>query len=238
MLIGKNLEKKYGTKKVIDNITITVEPGEIVGLLGPNGAGKTTTFYIIAGIIMQDSGKVLLDDEDISKLPIYMRARKGLAYLPQEQSVFRRLSVEDNIKLVLEENNYNEEEIEVMTNSLLNEFQIEHIRHQKASLLSGGEKRRLEIARTLSLSPRYILLDEPFAGVDPILVADIQKMVVNLKEKGIGVILTDHNVRETLKICDKAYVISNGKTIAEGTPEIIAKNELVIKSYLGEEYQI
>lgn len=238
MLTVKNICKSYGSKKVVDNISLNVFPGEIVGLLGPNGAGKTTTFYIIAGIVKLDDGYVYLDDEDITDIPIYMRAKKGLAYLPQEQSVFRRLSVEDNIKIVLEENNYSEEEIETITNAMLKEFQIEHLRKQKASVLSGGEKRRLEIARTLSLSPRFILLDEPFAGVDPILVSDIQNMVLKLKNKGIGIIITDHNVREALKICDRAYVISNGKILSQGTPEEISKDKLVIKSYLGEGYVI
>lgn len=238
MLKVENIEKSYGKKKVVDNISLHVNPGEIVGLLGPNGAGKTTTFYIIAGIISADNGSVYLDEEEITKLPIHRRAKKGLAYLAQEQSIFRRLSVEDNIKLVLEENNYSKDEIDAITNQLLREFQIESLRKEKASVLSGGEKRRLEIARTLSLSPRFILLDEPFAGVDPILVADIQSMVMKLKEKGIGVIITDHNVREALKICDRAYVISNGKILSEGTPEKIAKDELVIKSYLGEGYVI
>jgi lipopolysaccharide export system ATP-binding protein len=236
LLNVKNICKSYGSKKVVDNISLNVYPGEIVGLLGPNGAGKTTTFYIIAGIVRLDEGHVYLDDEDITNMPIYMRAKKGLAYLPQEQSVFRRLSVEDNIKIVLEENNYSEEEIKTITNAMLKEFQIEHLRNHKASVLSGGEKRRLEIARTLSLSPRFILLDEPFAGVDPILVADIQNMVIKLKNKGIGIIITDHNVREALKICDRAYVISNGKILSKGTPEEISKDELVIKSYLGEGY--
>jgi len=236
LLNVKNICKSYGSKKVVDNISLNVYPGEIVGLLGPNGAGKTTTFYIIAGILRLDEGHVYLDDEDITNMPIYMRAKKGLAYLPQEQSVFRRLSVEDNIKIVLEENNYSEEEIKTITNAMLKEFQIEHLRNHKASVLSGGEKRRLEIARTLSLSPRFILLDEPFAGVDPILVADIQNMVIKLKNKGIGIIITDHNVREALKICDRAYVISNGKILSKGTPEEISKDELVIKSYLGEGY--
>jgi len=238
LLTVKNICKSYGSKKVVDNISLNVFPGEIVGLLGPNGAGKTTTFYIIAGIVKLDDGYVYLDDEDITDIPIYMRAKKGLAYLPQEQSVFRRLSVEDNIKIVLEENNYSEEEIETITNAMLKEFQIEHLRKQKASVLSGGEKRRLEIARTLSLSPRFILLDEPFAGVDPILVSDIQNMVLKLKNKGIGIIITDHNVREALKICDRAYVISNGKILSQGTPEEISKDKLVIKSYLGEGYVI
>ncbi|MCX7770038.1 MAG: LPS export ABC transporter ATP-binding protein [Proteobacteria bacterium] len=238
MLKIENIEKNYGKKKAVDNITLYVNSGEIVGLLGPNGAGKTTTFYIIAGIINADSGKVLLDQEEITKFPIHMRAKKGIAYLSQEQSIFRHLTVEDNIKLVLEENNYSRDEIETITNQLLKEFQIENLRNQRASLLSGGEKRRLEIARTLSLSPRFILLDEPFAGVDPILVADIQNMIIKLKEKGIGIIITDHNVREALRICDRAYVISNGKILSQGTPDEIAKDELVIKSYLGERYVI
>lgn len=238
MLIGKELVKIYGKKQAVDNVTLYVSPGEIVGLLGPNGAGKTTTFYMIAGIIKPDAGKITIDDTDITSLPIYQRAKLGLSYLPQEQSVFRRLSVEDNIKLVLEENGYSNEEIEEITHSLLQEFKITELAKQKASLLSGGEKRRLEIARTLSLSPRYILLDEPFAGVDPILVSDIQGMIKKLKEKGLGVIITDHNVREALKICDRAYVISNGKIISEGTPDFISKDEKVIKSYLGEGYKI
>lgn len=238
MLTAKNLSKSFGKKKAVDDVTLYVNPGEIVGLLGPNGAGKTTTFYMVAGIIVPDGGDVFLDDEKITTLPIYLRAKLGLSYLPQEQSVFRRLSVEDNIKLVLEENGYNNEEIESITHSLLQEFKILPLAKQKAALLSGGEKRRLEIARTLSLSPRYILLDEPFAGVDPILVSDIQGMIMKLKEKGIGVIITDHNVREALKICDRAYVISSGKLIAEGSPETVAKDEKVIKSYLGEGYKI
>jgi lipopolysaccharide export system ATP-binding protein len=238
LLKVQSLEKTYGKKKVVDNITLQVNPGEIVGLLGPNGAGKTTTFYIIAGIINADNGKVFLDEEEITNLPIHMRAKKGIAYLPQEQSIFRRLTVEDNIRLVLEENNYSKDEIESIIDQLLHEFQIEGLRNQKASVLSGGEKRRLEIARTLSLSPRFILLDEPFAGVDPILVSDIQNMVVKLKEKGIGIIITDHNVREALKICDRAYVISNGKILSEGTPEKISRDELVIKTYLGEGYTL
>lgn len=238
MLIGSDLVKSFGKKRAVDSVTLYVNPGEIVGLLGPNGAGKTTTFYMIAGIIKPDSGKIMIDDDDVTTLPIYQRAKLGLSYLPQEQSVFRRLSVEDNIKLVLEENGYSKEETEEITNALLKEFKITELAKQKASLLSGGEKRRLEIARTLSLSPRYILLDEPFAGVDPILVSDIQGMIKKLKEKGLGVIITDHNVREALKICDRAYVISSGKIIAEGSPEVVSRDEKVIKSYLGEEYKI
>lgn len=238
MLIGKGLTKSFGAKKAVNGVNLSVEPGEIVGLLGPNGAGKTTSFYMIAGIIKPDAGQILIDDEDVTMLPIYKRAKLGLAYLPQEQSIFRRLSVEDNIKLVLEENGYSDNEIEEITKVLLDEFKISHLAKQKASLLSGGEKRRLEIARTLSLSPRYMLLDEPFAGVDPILVTDIQGMVKTLKYKGIGVIITDHNVREALRICDRVYVISSGNIIAEGSPEVVAKDEKVIKSYLGEGYKI
>lgn len=238
MLIAKDLVKVFGHKRAVDGVSINVNPGEIVGLLGPNGAGKTTSFYMIAGIIKPDGGTVFLDDQNITQMPIYQRAKLGLSYLPQEQSVFRRLSVEDNVKLVLEENGYGNDEIESMTKALLEEFKISSLAKQKAALLSGGEKRRLEIARTLSLSPRFMLLDEPFAGVDPILVADIQGMINKLKEKGIGVIITDHNVREALKICDRAYVISSGKIIAEGTPEAVAKDEKVIQSYLGEGYKI
>lgn len=238
MLIAEKICKSYSKRPVVKNVTISVKRGEIVGLLGPNGAGKTTSFYIIAGIIKADSGVIKIDDEDITNLPIYLRAKKGLSYLPQEQSVFRRLSVEDNIKLVLEENGYSKNDIESITNNLLKEFKIEHLRKEKASVLSGGEKRRLEIARTLSLSPSFILLDEPFAGVDPILVSDIQGMVRDLKEKNIGIIITDHNVREALKICDRAYVISSGEIISEGTPDEILKDERVIKSYLGEGYKI
>ncbi len=238
MLTAKNLVKSFGQKRAVDDVSLYVNPGEIVGLLGPNGAGKTTSFYMLAGIIKPDSGKIFIDDEDITTMPIYQRAKLGLSYLPQEQSVFRRLSVEDNIKLVLEENGYSNDEIEEITHALLEEFKISSLAKQKAALLSGGEKRRLEIARTLSLSPRYMLLDEPFAGVDPILVSDIQTMIKKLKEKGLGVIITDHNVREALKICDRAYVISSGKIIAEGTPENVAKDDKVIKSYLGEGYKI
>jgi len=238
VLIADNIKKSYSKRMVVDEVSIRVSRGEIVGLLGPNGAGKTTTFYIVAGIIKADSGKISIDNEDITNLPIYLRAQKGLSYLPQEQSIFRKLTVEDNIKLVLEENNFSSDKIESITNNLLKEFKIEHIRKQKASVLSGGEKRRLEIARTLSLSPSFILLDEPFAGVDPILVSDIQDMVISLKSKGIGIIITDHNVREALKICDRAYVISSGKIISEGTPEEILSDENVIKSYLGEGYRV
>lgn len=238
MLTAENIKKSYSKRLVVNDVSMKVSRGEIVGLLGPNGAGKTTSFYIIAGIIKADDGRIKIDDEDITDLPIYLRAKKGLAYLPQEQSIFRRLSVEDNIKLVLEENDFPKDEIERITSNLLKEFKIEHLKKEKASVLSGGEKRRLEIARTLSLSPSFILLDEPFAGVDPILVADIQEMVRNLKKKNIGIIITDHNVREALKICDRAYVISSGTIISEGTPEQILRDENVIKSYLGEGYSI
>ncbi len=238
MLIAENLRKSYSKRLVVKDVTIQVSRGEIVGLLGPNGAGKTTTFYMVAGIIKADSGKITIDNDDITNLPIYLRAKKGLSYLPHEQSIFRRLSVEDNIRLVLEENNFSSDDIESITNSLLKEFKIEHIRKEKASVLSGGEKRRLEIARTLSLSPSFILLDEPFAGVDPILVSDSQDMVRELKKKGIGIIITDHNVREALKICDRAYVISSGEIISEGKPEDILSDEKVIKSYLGEGYRV
>jgi lipopolysaccharide export system ATP-binding protein len=238
LLSASDLSKAFGPKKAVDAVNISVNPGEIVGLLGPNGAGKTTTFYMIAGIIPPDHGKITLDDEDITYLPMYQRAKKGISYLPQESSIFRRLSVEENIMLVLEENGYEKDQIISITNSLLDEFKISGLRHQKSALLSGGEKRRLEIARTLSLSPRYILLDEPFAGVDPILVSDVQDMVVLLKNKGIGIIITDHNVREALKICDRAYVISSGKIISEGEPRVVASDEKVIKSYLGEGYKL
>jgi len=208
----------------------------VVGLLGPNGAGKTTTFYMVVGLTRPDKGKVLLNGEDLTSLPMYQRARKGIGYLPQEPSVFRRLSVEENIVAVLESQNYSNFDSKKRARALLREFNILHIKNTKTYTLSGGERRRVEISRSLATSPNFILLDEPFAGIDPIAVADIQSIIVHLKRKGIGVLITDHNVRETLSITDRAYIISEGKIIAAGNPAKVAQDEKVKKIYLGEQF--
>jgi len=232
----KNITKIYGGRKVVDGVTIKVLEGEVVGLLGPNGAGKTTTFYCILGLVKPDGGKVFLGEDDITDAPTYIKARKGISYLPQEPSVFRKLTVEENIKAVLEMHQLPAREIEERTKNLLERFGIAHLKRQKASSLSGGERRRLEMARALSISPKFLLLDEPFAGIDPIAVYEIQELIKELKAMNIGILITDHNVRETLRIIDRAYIIGHGKVIASGSPEEVANKEIVRKVYLGERF--
>ncbi len=239
----RGLQKSYGSRQVVHDVSLDVASGEVVGLLGPNGAGKTTSFYMIVGLVPSEGGEILLDDEHISTLPIHRRAERGLSYLPQEASVFRKLSVEDNIRAVLELQKadgkpLSRDEIERRLDTLLAELQIEKLRGNPALSLSGGERRRVEIARALATSPRFILLDEPFAGVDPIAVIEIQRIVRFLKERGIGVLITDHNVRETLGICDRAYIINQGSVLASGSPDEIIGNESVRRVYLGEHFRM
>jgi lipopolysaccharide export system ATP-binding protein len=233
-----NLNKRYKSRTVVQDVSFDVVSGEVVGLLGPNGAGKTTCFYMVVGLVACDGGEVHLDGALLTHLPIHKRARLGVSYLPQEASVFRKLTVSENIKAVLELQKLSAEDIEERTESLLEELHIGHLRASPATSLSGGERRRVEIARALASSPRFILLDEPFAGVDPIAVLDIQKIIRFLKERGIGVLITDHNVRETLGICDHAYIINEGSVLAAGRPEEIIYNENVRKVYLGENFRL
>jgi lipopolysaccharide export system ATP-binding protein len=242
-LIVSGLQKTYGARQVVRDVALQVESGEVVGLLGPNGAGKTTSFYMIVGLVPSDSGQIALDGVDISRLPIHRRAVLGLSYLPQEASVFRKLSVEDNIRAVLELQRVNgkalkPEQLEQRLDTLLADLQIEKLRSNQAMSLSGGERRRVEIARALATNPRFVLLDEPFAGVDPIAVIEIQRIVRFLKERGIGVLITDHNVRETLGICDRAYIINQGAVLANGRPDDIITNESVRRVYLGEHFRM
>lgn len=232
----KNLKKSYGTKTVLKDISLSLSKGEAVGLLGPNGAGKTTLFYTIVGLIKADSGQVLLGDADITSFPIYMRARMGIGYLPQENSIFRGMTVEENILSVLQIVEKDKKQRIKKLKALIDEFSIEHIRKSPALALSGGERRRVEIARTLACNPSFILLDEPFAGVDPIAVNDIMSMVKHLKNRGIGVLITDHNVRETLKIVDRAYIVYDGKILMSGTPDEIKNHKEVKRVYLGENF--
>lgn len=237
-LRASNLNKRYQSRTVVHDVSFSLASGEVVGLLGPNGAGKTTCFYMVVGLVPLDGGRVHLDDCDLSQMPIHNRARLGLSYLPQEASIFRRLSVEDNILAVLELQDFDEAEVQQHLDNLLHDLHISHIRNNPAISLSGGERRRVEIARALASQPRFILLDEPFAGVDPIAVIDIQKVINYLKELDIGILITDHNVRETLGICDKAYIISEGTVLANGTPDEIICNESVRKVYLGEHFRL
>ena len=237
-LYTKNLVKKYGKRTVVKKVNIEVNQGEIVGLLGPNGAGKTTTFYMIVGLIQPNAGQIFLDDKDITELPVYKRARLGVGYLPQEASVFRKLSVENNIKAVLEMNRYSKEEQNEITEKLLKEFGLTHIRKSLGIQLSGGERRRTEIARALAINPNFILLDEPFAGVDPIAVEDIQQIVSTLREKNIGILITDHNVHETLSITDRAFLLYDGRILKSGTAEDLANDPEVRKKYLGENFEL
>jgi len=232
------LKKKYGSRTVVKDASLTLNSGEVVGLLGPNGAGKTTMFYMIVGLIAADGGEIFIDETNITHFPIHRRARLGLGYLPQEASIFRRLTVEQNIIAVLELQTLTIEGIQSRLEGLLDDLHITHIRHNPAISLSGGERRRVEIARALATDPRFILLDEPFAGVDPIAVLDIQKIIRFLKDRGIGVLITDHNVRETLGICDRAYIINAGSVMAEGKPDEIIYNEGVRKVYLGEHFKL
>ncbi|MEO0047271.1 MAG: hypothetical protein RLZZ410_230 [Pseudomonadota bacterium] len=242
-LSASGLQKKYGARTVVQDVGVEVKSGQVVGLLGPNGAGKTTSFYMIVGLVPLDSGEITLNNQIISHLPIHERAKLGLSYLPQEASVFRKLSVEENIVAVLELQEENgkplaKSEIQKRLDSLLQELQISHLRSNPAMSLSGGERRRVEIARALASQPKFILLDEPFAGVDPIAVGEIQRIVRFLKDRQIGVLITDHNVRETLGICDYAYIISEGKVLASGEPSSIIDNEAVRKVYLGENFKM
>ncbi len=237
-LYTDSVVKKYGKRTVVKGISLEVNKGEVVGLLGPNGAGKTTTFYIIVGFIKPFSGKVFLDNLDITNLPMYKRAKMGIGYLPQEASVFRKLSVEDNILSVLEMTNLSRKEQKMKTEKLLEEFGLNRIRKSKGIQLSGGERRRTEIARALAIDPAFILLDEPFAGVDPIAVEDIQGIVTKLKEKNIGVLITDHNVHETLKITNRAYLLYEGRILESGSAEYLANNEEVKEKYLGKNFEL
>jgi lipopolysaccharide export system ATP-binding protein len=233
-----SLKKRYRSRTVVHDVSLSLKSGEVVGLLGPNGAGKTTCFYMIVGLVVVDGGDILLDDQNITHLPIHRRAQLGLGYLPQEASIFRRLTVSQNIQAVLELQDYKEEGIMSQLEELLTDLHITHIRDNSAVSLSGGERRRVEIARALATNPRFILLDEPFAGVDPIAVLDIQEIIRLLKARDIGVLITDHNVRETLGICDRAYIINVGAVMAEGMPDEIIYNEDVRKVYLGEHFKL
>jgi lipopolysaccharide export system ATP-binding protein len=237
-LAANNLSKRFKKRPVVRGANLTIQRGEVVGLLGPNGAGKTTCFYMITGLIVPDHGTVVLDGQDITDLPMYRRARLGIGYLPQEASIFRGLTVEANIRGVLEVTEKSRERRETIIDSLLAEFSITHLRRTPALALSGGERRRVEIARSLASNPHFILLDEPFAGVDPIAVSDIRDLVVHLKDRGIGVLITDHNVRETLDIIDRAYIIHDGMVLMEGPPSEIVGNEDVKRVYLGEQFRL
>lgn len=233
-----NLVKRYGARTVVDNSCIEVRQGEIVGLLGPNGAGKTTSFYMVVGLIKPDAGNVYLNDTDITRLPMYKRAQMGIGYLPQEASVFRKLSVEDNILAVLQMTKLTPQQQKQKLEELLEEFRLTHVRKSNGDVLSGGERRRTEIARALAVNPKFILLDEPFAGIDPIAVEDIQGIVARLKFKNIGILITDHNVNETLSICDRAYLMFSGKLLKSGTAEELAEDEQVRKLYLGRNFEL
>tara|TARA_B100000427_G_scaffold313156_1_gene305250 strand:+ start:458 stop:1189 length:732 start_codon:yes stop_codon:yes gene_type:complete len=238
ILRAKNLMKSYSGKKVVKDISLELKQGEIVGLLGPNGAGKTTSFYMIVGLIKPNSGKIFLDQEDITKFPMYKRAQCGIGYLAQEASVFRKMSVEDNILSVLQLTNLSKKEQKNRMESLIDEFGLTHIRKNRGDLLSGGERRRTEIARALATNPKFILLDEPFAGVDPLAVEDIQKIVTRLTKKNIGILITDHNVRETLAITDRTYLMFEGNILKDGNPEELANDETVRKVYLGQNFEL
>ncbi|MGZ8154557.1 MAG: LPS export ABC transporter ATP-binding protein [Burkholderiales bacterium] len=237
-LRAENLSKRYRSRVVVKDVSLDVHSGEVVGLLGPNGAGKTTCFYMMVGLVGMDGGELFLDGERLTHMPIHGRARRGLSYLPQEASIFRRLSVADNVRAVLELHNQDSSTIELKLDDLLRELHVSHLRDNPAISLSGGERRRVEIARALATEPRFILLDEPFAGVDPIAVLEIQRIIEFLKSRGIGVLITDHNVRETLGICDRAYIINDGSVLAYGKPEEIVYNESVRKVYLGEHFRL
>jgi lipopolysaccharide export system ATP-binding protein len=243
-LEARHLAKSYGSRKVVKDVSITVQKGEVVGLLGPNGAGKTTSFYMIVGLVRSDGGEVFIDGHSVGNMPIHQRSRLGLSYLPQEASIFRKLNVEDNVRAVLELQKdeagkaLGKDAIEQQLTALLQELRVEHLRKSPSLALSGGERRRVEIARALATNPRFILLDEPFAGIDPIAVIEIQRIIGFLKERGIGVLITDHNVRETLGICDHAFIISDGTVLAQGTPQEIVENPDVRRVYLGEHFRM
>jgi lipopolysaccharide export system ATP-binding protein len=243
-LEARHLQKAYGSRKVVHDVSVHVSKGEVVGLLGPNGAGKTTSFYMIVGLVRADGGQILIDGQDVTQSPIHKRSRMGLSYLPQEASIFRKLSVADNVRAILELQNDAQGHplagavVEEKLSALLNDLRVDHLRDSPAIALSGGERRRVEIARALATDPRFILLDEPFAGIDPIAVIEIQRIIAFLKQRGIGVLITDHNVRETLGICDHAYIISEGRVLAEGTPDDIVNNADVRRVYLGEHFRM
>ncbi|MFC2553107.1 LPS export ABC transporter ATP-binding protein [Aggregatibacter sp. HMT-949] len=239
VLHAEFLAKSYKSRKVVSDVSLTVHSNEIVGLLGPNGAGKTTTFYMVVGLVRQDEGKIVIDGEDISFLPMHSRAQRGIGYLPQEASIFRRLSVYDNLMAVLEiRKDLTPEQRRERADELIEEFNIGHIRDSLGQALSGGERRRVEIARALAANPKFILLDEPFAGVDPISVTDIKKIITDLRNRGLGVLITDHNVRETLDVCERAYIVGEGKIIATGTPQEVMNDEHVKRVYLGEQFKL
>jgi lipopolysaccharide export system ATP-binding protein len=238
ILIARDLRKVYRGRTVVDGVSLEIRSGEIVGLLGPNGAGKTTTFYMVVGLTPPDAGEVFLGDEEITELPMYLRAQRGLSYLPQEPSVFRRLSVADNLRAIFETLDLSHAEQERRIDRLIEELKLQRVRDSKGYMLSGGERRRVEIARALAISPSFILLDEPFAGIDPIAVLDIQGIINHLKQMGIGVLITDHNVRETLRITDRAYIINNGGILRAGTPWELSNDAQVRKIYLGEEFRL
>ncbi|EGT77320.1 LPS export ABC transporter ATP-binding protein [Haemophilus haemolyticus] len=239
ILTAENLAKSYKSRKVVSDVSLTVNSNEIVGLLGPNGAGKTTTFYMVVGLVRQDQGKIIIDGEDISLLPMHNRAQRGIGYLPQEVSIFRRLTVYENLMAVLEiRKDLTSQQRREKADELIEEFNIGHIRDSLGQSLSGGERRRVEIARALAANPKFILLDEPFAGVDPISVSDIKKIITDLRNRGLGVLITDHNVRETLDVCERAYIVGEGKIIATGTPEQVMNDEHVKRVYLGEQFKL
>ena len=243
-LEARHLRKAYGNRKVVHDVSVQVRKGEVVGLLGPNGAGKTTSFYMIVGLVRADGGQILIDGQDVTRAPMHQRARLGLSYLPQEASVFRKLSVADNVRAILELQHdekgraLSHTAIEAQLDHLLADLHVDHLRDSPSLALSGGERRRVEIARALASQPRFILLDEPFAGIDPIAVIEIQRIIAFLKQRGIGVLITDHNVRETLGICDHAYIISEGRVLAQGTPDTIIENPDVRRVYLGEHFRM
>lgn len=238
VLETKNLVKSYRSRKVVNHVSLSVASGQVIGLLGPNGAGKTTTFYMTVGMTLPDAGNVLLDGEEITGCPMYVRARKGIGYLPQEASIFRRLTVLQNVLAILETMPIAKRECRIRAEALLDELGIRHLKNQRASVLSGGERRRLEISRALATNPTFILLDEPFAGIDPLAVADIKKIIAHLKAREIGILISDHNVRETLEACDQAYILADGKVIESGPPKSIAASKIARRIYLGDEFRL
>ncbi|MEO8028355.1 MAG: LPS export ABC transporter ATP-binding protein [Bryobacteraceae bacterium] len=238
ILRTNEITKSYRGRKVVDNVSVSVKEGEVVGLLGPNGAGKTTSFYMIVGLIAPDSGRILLDDDDITDLPMYQRARRGVSYLPQEASVFRKLTVEDNLMAILETLSLGRRERRERMNRLIGQLGLEQVRHSKGYMLSGGERRRVEIARSLVIEPSFLLLDEPFSGIDPLQVLELQKIIFELKNSGIGILVTDHNVRETLAVTDRAYIINGGRIFRAGSPEALGNDPDVKRVYLGENFSM
>ncbi len=238
ILKADNLKKNFGKRAVVNGVSLEAKSGEITGLFGPNGAGKSTTFYMIAGLLVADEGKIFLDDYELTDFPVYMRARKGIGYLPQEPSIFRGLTARENIMAVLQFKKLPEEEVKIKTKDLLEEFGLTHVANTKGSYLSGGERRRVEIARALATEPLFILLDEPFAGIDPITILELQEIILKLKEKGIGIILTDHNIKDSLRITDRVFILSNGSIIKTGTPEEIAEDDKIKEIYLGKDFKL